>query len=178
MHSEPQVPPCENAHKTQGAASGAGPGRRAGAKASGRAQPRRTPPRKAARPTTGVMDRDKGAEGGPVLFTVLPCSVRKSRVKSGPVQDSQPLQPLWTVPALAKDVTTATPEAPPLSARVAGNAHLAGCHWRSADAPGTDFWVREFVPGVQLGEGSFPVRPGSGRKVGGGNGVPECQRSS
>ena len=71
-------------------------------------------------------------------------------MRGDPVQDSQPPQPLWTASARAKDVTTAPPEVP---APTAGNAHLPCCLWRSTEAAGTDFWVKELVPSFQSGEG-------------------------
>ena len=81
------------------------------------------------------MDRNKVADGGPNLITVLSYSLLKSRMESGAQADSQIPQPLQTFPAPAKYVTTVTQEVPPLSEEADGNAHLLGCHWRRADVP-------------------------------------------
>ena len=81
------------------------------------------------------MDRNNDADRGPDLITVLSYSLPKSRSESGTYADSQAQQPILTVPAPAKYVTTVLPEVPPLSERANGSAHLLGCHWRRADAP-------------------------------------------
>lgn len=63
----PQSPPCKQA-QAHGSACGGRRGPRAGAKAAERAQAPRTAPRRVARPTTGIRNLNKGADGGRVLF--------------------------------------------------------------------------------------------------------------
>ena len=118
-------------------------------KASGRAQPRLTPPRKAARPTTGTMEPNNDAKGGPILSTVLPCSIPKSRTEGGP----QPGLP----------TSTATLDSPGASrkrhGRDAGSPAPAGKGGRKRPSPGLSLAQHGCAGHRLLGKGVCVFHP-------------------